>query len=312
MELNSEYIGNSIDKLINYYSTSELKGRGGLDLKSVVGENLKNKKPKNEIQFIQDSKGIIDFYCLRDANEYFNKAVYLLFCYKYLQMGGYDSWSKVTFYYPRFYLNIALCKLQGYSNFSFQPPFELIRTDWDERIYGFRKSKVSAPHASIWDCAKEYYKNFDPKGLSSIKKYEIKSTFDDEHYKKFGIKLGRDELVWRNSITYGATGFDELYYTQHSSPSNFVKYEGKENLIDQNVFNRKASQESYDGAGVEEAGMGLLIEFMIEMLGKISNSIDGGPHICYIRLKNFELLDTNIDTINTIREWSESYGLNCV
>lgn len=303
---------NNIDELINYYSTSKLEGEGGLDLKSVVGDAIREKKPKSKIQLIQDSTGIIDFYNLRDANEYFNKSIYLLLCYKYLQMGGYDSWSKVTFYYPRFYLNISLCKLQGYSHLSYRPPIELIRTDWDQRIYGFKKSKVSSPHVHIWDCAKEYYKNFDTNGLSSVNERTIKSIFDDEFYKQYGIKLGRDELKWRNSITYEATGFDELYYVADISPSNYVKYEGKTNYIDPEVFRKISSQESYDGTGVEETGIGSMIEFMIEMLGKISNSLENGSNICYLRIKRFELLDTNNDTLNTIRNWSEVYGLNCV
>lgn len=310
--------GNNINELITYYSTSKLEGEGGLDLKSVIGDALKEnmvkmtKKEKKKLHYTQDSNGIIDFYCLRDANEYFNKSIYLLLCYKYLQRGGYDSWSKVTFYYPRFYLNISLCKLQGYSHFSYRPPVELIRTNWTERTYGFRTSKAGSPHAHIWDCAKEYYKNFDSKGLSSINDRTIKSMFDDEYYKQYGIKLGRDELKWRNSITYEATGFDELYYTGESSPSNWVKYEGRDNYIDPEFFRIISMQESYDGTGVEEAGIGSMIEFMIEMLGKISNSIENGSNICYLRIKRFELLDTNNATLNTIRNWSEAYELNCV
>ena len=190
--------------------------------------------------------------------------------------------------------------------------FVTIIRNWDKRTYGFRTSNVGSPHAHIWDCAKEYYKNFDSKDLSSINKKTIKSIFDDEYYKQFGITLGRDELIQRNSITYDATGFDELYYTVDSSPSNLVKYEARNNYIDPEVFERISMEESYDGTGFEEASIGSMIEFMIEMLGKISNSIENGSNICYLRIKRFELLDTNNDMLNTIRNWSEAYGLNCV
>lgn len=314
-DIESDWVGKNIDELIDYYSKSLLEGQGGLDLKSQVGETLRKKNPNRVIKYTHDNIGIIDFYCLRDANEYFNKAIYSFLCYKYLQLGGYDSWSTITFYYPRFYLNVALCRLQGNATFHGKPPIELIRTDWNKRNYGYKRATIkSGPHVHIWDRAKEYYKNFDIRNMSSITNEELKSFFDDEYYKKYGIEnIRREELDDRNNITYGATGFDELYYTPESNyPIRRAYYEGEKNFIDPDVFRHESNVEFFDGTGVEEAGLGALIMFVIELLGSISKSIKNGSNICYIRKETFQLLKTNPKALDKIIEWSNKYGLNCI
>jgi hypothetical protein len=308
-----EYVSNSgknISQLTNYYSSFEYNGGCGIDLKEATLNQLKNLKPTGTNKYLRDSDGVIDYHCLKDVTEYFNKALYSLLCYKHLQKGGYFSWSMVTFYYPRFYLNVALCRLQGNSFFYDGKPIQMIRADWNHHIYAIRKPKMKGPHVHIWEMAKECYKNFDTSRLSSVNNRDIQSFFDDEYYKNFGLNgTGRQELEWRNSITYGATKFDELFYAKgYNIPVQRAFYEGEMNFIDEDVFNSVASTEDFDGTGVEECAMGKLIEFVMEMMGKIRAEID--YNLCFIRMDNLRLLKTNADTFDTIESWVHKYGLN--
>jgi len=319
----------NVDQLIKYYSESPLKGdtdylvkycgdtqvndliKFGFELKGILGNYLKKQKPNSQNKYIEDSEGTIDCFYLKDANEYFNKALYLMCCYKYLQNGGYSSWAKVTFYYPRFYLNNSLCRLQGNWVFYGKPPIEVFRANWKDRIYAYKKTSVkgSGPHVHVWERAKEYYKDFDSRGLISVSNEGIKSVFNDEFLKEIGIDtLSRTELDWRNEITYGATKFQELYWGDKHVFYSFG--EGRINYSDPEVFYKKLDQYDYDGKGLEEYNMGCLIGFVIELLGKISTEIND-PSLCHIKMKSLRHFKTNDDFLDLIEERAKEYGLSC-
>lgn len=321
----------NVDQLIKYYSESPLKNgpaylvkycedtqvndlfKHGFELKGILGNYLKKQKPNSQNKNIEDSEGTIDYFCIRDANEYFNKALYLMCCYKYLQSGGYSSWAKVTFYYPRFYLNNSLCRLQGNWVFYGKPPIELFRANWKDRVYSYKKTNVkgSGPHVHVWERAKEYYKEFDSRGLTSLDNDGIKSFFNDEFLKEIGIdNPRRTELDWRNEITYGATKFQELHWGDRHALYSFSRGEGKRNYIDSEVFYKEFNQYDYGGEGLEEFNMGCLIRFIIELLGNISNEINN-PRLCHIKMKSLRHFKTNDDFLNLIEEWTKEYGLSC-
>ena len=316
------------DQLIKYYSESPLnKGsvnfakycgdiqvndlrKLGFELKGIIGNYLKKQKPNSQNKYIEDSEGVIDYFCLKDANEYFNKALYLMCCYKYLQKGGYSSWAKVTFYYPRFYLNNSLCRLQGNSVFYGKPPIELFRANWNDRIYAYRKAKIKGGlHVYMWEMAKEYYKDFDSRALISLDNDGIKSYFNDGFLKEIGMGTpNHTELDWRNEITYGATKFEELYWGDKNVLYSFS--ERGSNYIDSKVFYEEFSNYDYGGEGLEEYNMGGLIGFVMELLGKISNEIQN-PNLCHIKMKSLRHFKTNEDFLNLIEEWAKEYGLSC-
>jgi hypothetical protein len=320
----------NVDQLIKYYSESPMNKdsinfgkycgdiqvselfKRGFELKGILGYYLKKQNlKKGQTKFIEDSEGVIDYFCLRDANEYFNKALYLMCCYKYLQMGGYHSWAKVTFYYPRFYLNNSLCRLQGYSLFHGSPRIELFRENWSNRVYAYRQAKMNGPHVHLWETAKEYYKEFDSTGLISLDNDGIKSFFNDEFLKEIGIDTpSRTELDWRNEITYGATKFEELYWGNGNAIYSFSRGEGIYNYIDSEVFYKEFSNDDYGGEGLEEYNMGILIKFIIELLGKISNKVHN-PNLCHIKMKSLRHFETNDDFLSLIEEWAKEYGLSC-
>jgi len=317
-------------QLIKYYSESPLNKdfvnfakycgdlqvndlrKPGFELKGILGYYLKKQNlKKGQTKFIEDSEGIIDYFCLRDANEYFNKALYLMCCYKYLQKGGYHSWAKVTFYYPRFYSNNSLCRLQGYSLFHGAGKIELFRENWNNRVYAYRKAKMSGPHVHLWEMAKEYYREFDSTYLISLNNDGIKSFFSDEFYEELGLdSLGRTELDWRNEITYGATKFEELDWGKINALYSLNSGEGIYNYIDPEIFYTELNNDDYGGEGLEEYGMGQLIGFVMELLGKISNQIQN-PNLCYIKMKSLRHFKTNDDFLNQIEEWAKEYGLSC-
>lgn len=320
----------NVDQLIIYYSESPMNKdfvnfskycgdiqandlrKLGFELKGILGYYLKKQKVNNQNKYIEDSEGVIDYFCLRDANEYFNKALYLMCCYKYLQKGGYHSWAKVTFYYPRFYLNNSLCRLQGYSVFHGAPPIELFRENWNDRVYAYRKAKIkSGPHVHLWKTAKEYYKEFDSTNLISLDNDGIKSFFNDEFLKEIGIDTpSRTELDWRNEITYGATRFEELYWGSGNAIYSFSRGEGIYNYIDSEVFYEEFGNDDHGGEGLEEYNMGILIKFIIELLGKISNKVHN-PNLCHIKMKSLRHFETNDDFLSLIEEWAKEYGLSC-
>jgi hypothetical protein len=94
--------GKNVDQLIKYYSESPMNKefinfakycgdiqfndlrKLGFELKGILGSYLKKQKLSSQNKYIEDSEGVIDYFCLRDANEYFNKALYLMCCYKHL------------------------------------------------------------------------------------------------------------------------------------------------------------------------------------------------------------------------------------
>lgn len=320
----------NVDQLIKYYSESPMNTdfvdffkfcgdiqandlrKLGFELKGILGYYLKKQKASSQNKCIEDSEGVIDYFCLKDANEYFNKALYLMCCYKYLQKGGYYSWAKVTFYYPRFYLNNSLCRLQGYSVFHGAPPIELFRENWNDRVYAYRKAKIKGgAHVHLWEIAKEYYKKFDSTGLTSLDNDGIKSFFDDEFLKGIGINSPyRTELDWRNDITYGATKFEELYWKSGNAIYSFSCAEGNKNYIDPEVFYKEFGNHDYGGEGIEEYNMGGLIGLVMELLGKISNEIHN-PNLCHIKMKSLRHFKTNDDFLNLVEEWAKEYGLSC-
>lgn len=320
----------NVDQLIKYYSESPMNRefinfskycgdlqfndirRLGFELKGILGHYLKKQKPNRQNKYLEDSEGVIDYFCLRDANEYFNKALYLMCCYKYLQKGGYHSWAKATLYYPHFYLNNSLCRLQGYSVFYAKPPIELCRENWNDRVYAYKKAKIKGgAHVHLWETAKEYYKDFDSTDLTSLNNDGINSFFNDEFLKEIGIDApNRTELDWRNEITYGATKFEELYWKSENAIYSFSRGEGSINYIDSEVFYKEFNNDDYGGEGLEEYNMGLLIRFVIELLSKISNEILK-PDLCHIKMKSLRHFKTNDDFLNLVEEWTKEYGLRC-
>jgi hypothetical protein len=318
----------NINQLVKYYSESPLNGdlfhwakycvdtpvmdilKTGLELKGILGNYLKKQKPNSQNKYIEDSEGTIDYFCLKDANEYFNKALYLMCCYKYLQTGGYKSWAKATFYYPRFYLNNTLCRLQGNWVLNGKPPIELFRANWNDRLYTYRKAKIKGgPHVYIWETAKEYYKDFESRDLISLSNEGIKCFFNDEFLKGIGMdNHSRTELDLRNEITYGATKFEELDWRENDIRYSFG--EGSYNYIDPEVYSREYNSYDFGGEGSEEYGMGLLIGFVMELLGKISNEIHK-PNLCHIKMKSLRHFKTNDDFLNLIEERAKEYGLRC-
>lgn len=319
----------NVHQLIKYYSESHMnkdsinfsKYSGdlkindlrklGFELKGVLGYYLKKQNlKKGQTKLIEDSEGVVDYFCLRDANEYFNKALYLMCCYKYLQKGGYHSWAKVTFYYPRFYLSNSLCRLQGYSLFHGSPRIELFRENWNDRVYAYRQAKINGPHVHLWEITNEYYKDFDSTGLISLDNDGIKSFFNNKFLKEIGVDSSRTELDWRNDITYGATKFEELYWESENAIYSFSRSEGIHNYIDPEVFYKEFNNDDYGGEGLEEYKIGRLIKFIIELLGKISNKIYN-PNLCHIKMKSLRHFETNNDFLNLIEEWAKDYGLSC-
>jgi hypothetical protein len=318
----------NIDQLIKYYSESPLKGdpfhwakycgdtpvmdflKLGIELKGIFGNYLQKQKPNSQNKYIEDSEGTIDYFCLKDANEYFNKALYLMCCYKYLQTGGYNSWAKVTFYYPRFYLNNSLCRLQGYYVLYGKPSIELFRENCNNRVYAYKKTNLkTGPHVHVWETAKEYYKDFDSRDLISLSNEGIKSFFNDEFLKEIGIDTpSHTELNLRNEITYGATKFKELDWRENDILYSFN--EGNYNYIDPEVYSLEYNSVDFGGEGSEEYGMELLIGFVMELLGKISNEIQN-PNLCHIKMKSLRHFKTNEDFLNLIEEWAKEYGLSC-
>lgn len=321
----------NVNQLIKYYSESPMNKdlvnffkycediqendfrKLGFELKGILGYYLnkqKKQKVSSQHEYIEDSEGVIDYFCLRDANEYLNKALYLMCCYKYLQKGGYDSWSKVTLYYPRFYLNNSLCRLQGYYIHG-KPSIEIFRENWNDRVYACRKVGNKSTHVYSWEKTKEYYKEFDSTGLISLDSVGIKYFFNEEFPKKKGIDATRrTELDWRNDITYGATKFEELDWGSGNAIYSFIRAEGNKNYIDPEVFNEEFSNYDYGGEGLEEYNMGALINFTMELLGKISNKIHN-PNLCHVKMNSLRNLKTNDDFLDKIEEWAIKHGLTC-
>jgi hypothetical protein len=309
-DMEATWMGKGIDGLIEYYTNSPMKEQGAHDLRHAILDWLLENNPTRKFKYFNDDTGLIDYLYLRDANQYFNKAIYTFLCYKYLQLGGYYSWARITFYYPRFYMNQSLSKLQGYSLFYGKPPIEVFRTDWDEHNYCYRRAKVKGGfHTYIWDITKLYYSKFSSKGLS-IDERELRALFDDDYYKKFGIEdIRREELEDRDKMTYETLGFDELYYIPEGNFPIIMAYsDGMKNYIDSEVFKEESSVENYDGSGIEEGMMGSLIKFTMELLGQINKAIKF-DHTIYLCAETFNLLKTNNDTRKQILEWAELFEL---
>ncbi len=312
--IQDKWIGNSPEELIDYYSASPLtSGNASVGLKGSIYPWLKKKCKRKEFQYFDDSDGNVDFLCLNDANDYLNKGIYALLCYKYLQLGGYWSWSTVTFYYPRFYLNLALCRLQGNVLFSGGPPVEIFRDDWDNRTYGYIIPPIKGgTHSTIWERTKTLYKKFNLKDFSKQCR-DVGFIMDYDKHKAarhFDFKDLHEERRQREKITYSSGGFEELHWTpDYCLPIIQVLSEGEKNLIDPEVFAEETNVEDYDGTGIEERGMGILLQFTIELFGMIAKSVDKKGEILQLRCGVFTKLKTNDDTLDLIKKWSNDAGL---
>ncbi len=299
-----------LKEIVKHYSLSPLEIPKGLDLKSSTYETF-TKMFHKQISNFSDSSGLIDSLLLKDAGQYLNKSFYVLLCYKHLQKGGYYSWSEVTKYYVRFYLNITLDRIQGHAIFhGGGPRLELLRSNWIAREYEVRKAKLKGRgfHGYIWDVTKEYYKDLKINDDISTTERDIKMLFDDDYYKQFiGISdfpIRREDLETRDDYTYAALGFDELYYAPGAmSPITHAYYEGEKNFIDDEIFSRETRVEDYDGTGIEENQLGCLIKFVIDLLGQISDGISGKYNPIYFKKSLFERLKTNPDSLSTLTSW---------
>jgi hypothetical protein len=314
--IEQKYKCNNLEKIVEYYRLSDLEIPKGLDLKSSTYDSFTRMFHK-QINNFSDSSGLIDSLLLKDASQYLNKSFYVLLCYKNLQTSGYYSWSEVTKYYVRFYLNITLDRIQGHALFHGEgPKLELLRLNWDSREYEVRKAKLKGRkfHGYIWDITKEYYKDLKINKNLSTNERDIKMLFDDDNSKQFiGISdmpIRREDLETRDEYTYAALGFDELYFAKDVwSPVEIVKSEGKKNFIDNTVFAKETSVEDYDGTGIDENQLGIFIKFTMELMGQISNGISGKYNPIYFKKSLFEKLKTNDDTLNTLSSWAEKCNL---
>ena len=300
--LKNIWIGKSLNELTQYYSNSNLKIPRGIDLKSTLYGVVKTAQQKKVVN-LKDTDGEVDSLYLRDAGHYFNKLIYVTLCYKNLQMGGYFSWSEVTKYYIKFYNNIVLTRLQGHALMhGSKGRVELIRTNWSDHIYTIHKGKTPGGfHTYIWDITREYYKKFKQDNKITTSNEDIRAMFDDDFYRKFpgleDLPIRREDLEHREEYTYTAAGFDELYYTDVSwAPVNRVTSEGKMNFMDDDVFKEVTNVEDYDGTGLEEAMLGSVIKFTMELIGHISDAIPGKYNPIHFKNSLFKKLKTNDDT----------------
>lgn len=315
INLEKNWIANNIDEIVNYYKDSPLESPRGIDLKGSLYEIFKTAHER-KISKLRDTTGEGDAQFLRDASHYFNKSIYVLLCYKYLQMGGYFSWSEITKYYVRFYINIVLTRVQGHA-FLHGPKgrIELLRSDWENRDYTVRKGKTPGGfHAYIWDVAKEYYKNFQPNEKMTTVETEIRAMFDDDYYRDLpGLEdypIRREDLEHRDDFTYHATGFDELYYADVAySPVNRAYKESKINFMDNEVFREITNVEDYDGTGVEEAILGGHIKFTMELLGQISEGIKDTYNPIHFKYSLFKKIKSNNDTLKLLLNWANENNI---
>jgi hypothetical protein len=310
INLEKKWIAKNIDEIIKYYSDSPLSSPKGIDLKGSLYEIVK-KAHQRQIIELSDSTGQADAQFLRDATHYFNKSIYSLLCYKYLQMGGYFSWSEITKYYIRFYINISLTRIQGHSIMHGpKGRFELLRSDWKKHIYTVRKAKTPGGfHTYIWDVTKEYYKSIKPNKQITTTEKDLRAMFDDKFYRELpgleDVPIRREDLEHRDEFTYNATGFDELYYADVAwSPVNRAFKESKFNFMDEEVFQKITNVEDYDGTGLEEAMMGGYMKFTIELLGQISDCLKGKYNPIHFKYSLFKKIKSNDDTLKLLLNWA--------
>jgi len=298
-----DWVAKTLEDLTSYYSKLEFENTGTISLRDFIKPVLKKDAKKSRgVKFPYDNK--IDSILLKEAREYINKSIYCFFAYKYLQMGGYLARSMDTFYYSRFYLNNYLCRLQGQAIIHYRPQIQISRIDWDKKYLLIRKCPGKGGiHERIWDLTKASYQYFKPDKPLSANENLIGVYFNNEWWERVKLTAPKHEdYKKRIEHTYDLFGFDELYYAPgHNYPISGAKKDGKINYIDKDVFSEIANQEYFDGRGVEEAGLGDLLKFAIELAGHINSAMT--KKVITISKHNLELLKTNENTKQLIFKW---------
>jgi hypothetical protein len=310
-------LASSIEGLTNYYESSSLTPLTG-SVRDVLGRAVERRHVKKKPARLRNEGGSIDYLFLSEANEWLNKTVYSLFAYKTLQLGRYASWALATLYYSRFFLNCGLSRLQGCALTHGKPWFRLlIARDIKSGFYMASKPRRGSFHRLTWDLARDCYRSFSPEGLESLTKGAIETYFGGEGIlRELGMREPyRPEMRAREERTYDPYGFDELFYADLVYERR-ARREEELNFIDEEVFQAEVDRQAvpdgdFDGTGVNEACHGQLLEFFMELCGRIGQALPK-HRLFYLRWNHLSDLDTNEDTNRTVLEWASKYGIGVV
>lgn len=171
-------------------------------------------------------------------------------------------------------------------------------------------------HKLTWDLARDCYRSFSPEGLESLTQGAIETYFGEGMLRELRTREPyRPEMRAREERTYDPYGFDELYYADLVFELR-ARGEGELNFIDEKVFQAEVDRQAvpdgdFDGTGVDEACHGQLLEFFMEMCGRIGQALPK-HRLFYLRWNHLNELDTNEDTKRTVFEWASKYGIGAV
>jgi hypothetical protein len=281
-----------LSDLCLYYGNSEFTPiNPNSELKEVVEHNLSGKQIGKRTRLeIEDTAGILDYGCILDASGYLDKSVYSLLASKFIQSGGYESWSIVMRYYSRFYSIIAMLAMQGVRLFHLKGRQLLLsRSSLNSPgHYSIVKPRLKGGgHKFLWNLFQECFSD-----------YQI----SENEKRVFSLSEEPFEVEFRDSVAYSIYpgGFAELY-----APSlvGSAKYQATKNFLDDSVF---YESESLIDIGIEENLAGATIHQTLIMLSAIipflknNNVIKGLVANWSNRL---DLFDVNAETKVTLKSW---------